>query len=109
MASLRARLAWARPDPASRIEAPDASRGLCELATASGLGSWAETLAGRSVLVRTARQIGAAQALLELDGLARRLVRRSLLRPPRSVTANGCCSPRVRRASPNWWRTAWPR
>jgi len=74
MASLRARLAWARPDPASRIEAPDASLGLCELATASGLGPSASTLAGRSVLVRTARQIGAAQALLELDGVARRLV-----------------------------------
>jgi acyl-coenzyme A synthetase/AMP-(fatty) acid ligase len=74
MASLRARLAWARPDPARRIEAPDASLSLCELATASGLGPLAETLAGRSVLVRTTRQIGAAQALLELDGLARRLV-----------------------------------
>ena len=74
MTSLRARLAWARPDPASRIEAPDASLGLCALATASGLGHSAPTLAGRSVLVRTARQIGAAQGLLELDGLARRLV-----------------------------------
>src|SRR5206468_3838185 len=31
-------------------------------------------LAGRSVVVRTARQIGMAQALIELDGLARRLV-----------------------------------
>jgi acyl-coenzyme A synthetase/AMP-(fatty) acid ligase len=41
---------------------------------ASGLGPSASALAGRSVLVRTARQIGAAQALLELDGLARRLV-----------------------------------
>jgi acyl-coenzyme A synthetase/AMP-(fatty) acid ligase len=72
--SLRARLAWATPDPASRVEAPEESLTLCELANASGLGPSAAILAGRNVLVRTERQIGAAQALLELDGLAGRLV-----------------------------------
>ena len=71
--SLRARLADARPGPA-RIEAPDASLALGELSALTGLGPAAETLAGQSILVRMARQIGAAQALVELDGLARRIV-----------------------------------
>ncbi len=59
--SLRARLADARPGPA-RIEAPDASLALGELSALTGLGPAAETLAGQSILVRMARQIGAAQA-----------------------------------------------
>lgn len=74
MTSLRARLASARPGPANRIEARDAGRALPDLVGASGLGPRAASLAGASVLVRTAGQVGAAQALVEVDGLARRLV-----------------------------------
>jgi acyl-coenzyme A synthetase/AMP-(fatty) acid ligase len=74
MAYLRALLADARPEPSARLEAPQASVALDDLATLTGLGSTRESFAGRSVLVRTARQIGAAQALVELDGLARRIV-----------------------------------
>ena len=74
MASLRARLAEAWPDPGAHLNTPRAGLALARLATATGLGPVREALAGRSVLVRTARQIGMAQALVELDGLARRIV-----------------------------------
>lgn len=71
MTSLRARLIAARPEAGARLEALGASLGLCDLARGDGAGT---ALAGRSVLVRTAGQLGAAQALIELDGRARRLV-----------------------------------
>jgi acyl-coenzyme A synthetase/AMP-(fatty) acid ligase len=73
MSSLRSRLAEARPDPSARVEAPQASLSLGDLASLTGLGPARQDLAGRSVMVRTARQIGAVQALVELDGLARRI------------------------------------
>lgn len=71
MASLRAHLIAARPASGARLEAPGASLDLADLARGGGVGG---DLAGRSVLVRTASQVGAAQALVELDGWARRLV-----------------------------------
>jgi acyl-coenzyme A synthetase/AMP-(fatty) acid ligase len=74
MASLRARLADARPQPGARLEALEASLALSDLAACTGLGPVRAALAGRSILVWTARQIGAAQALVELDGLAHRIV-----------------------------------
>jgi acyl-coenzyme A synthetase/AMP-(fatty) acid ligase len=74
VANLRARLTEARPGPGARLDAPQTSLALDELATLTGLGPARSALAGRSVLLRTARQIGAAQALVELDGLARRIV-----------------------------------
>jgi acyl-coenzyme A synthetase/AMP-(fatty) acid ligase len=74
MASLRERLAAAGPAGNARLEAPDAALLLPDLAAATGLGPARAGLAGRCVLVRTTSQIGAAQALVELDGLARRLV-----------------------------------
>jgi acyl-coenzyme A synthetase/AMP-(fatty) acid ligase len=74
MASLRERLAATVPSADARLAAPDADLALRDLAGATGLGAARDGLAGRSVLVRTRRQIGAAQALVELDGLARRLV-----------------------------------
>lgn len=73
MASLRARLTEARPGPGARLETPQSSLALRELAALTGLPA-GDALAGRSVLVRTARQIAAAQALVEMDGLARRIV-----------------------------------
>src|SRR5271154_2313840 len=47
---------------------------LSDLAQGSCLGGRSEELRGRSVLIATADQLGAALALLELDGIARRLV-----------------------------------
>lgn len=44
------------------------------LATGSGFGSRLPELAGRSVLVATVDQLAAAVAVIELDGLARRLI-----------------------------------
>jgi acyl-coenzyme A synthetase/AMP-(fatty) acid ligase len=73
MAPLRTLLARsARAD--ARLFGPRASLALSALAHGSGLGAARAGLAGRSVLVRTRAQIGAAQALVELDGLARRIV-----------------------------------
>lgn len=58
----------------------DASRTVTLAAMAGGtiLGGRAGDLAGRSVLIATATQLAAAMALVELDGLARRI----LLAPP---------------------------
>jgi acyl-coenzyme A synthetase/AMP-(fatty) acid ligase len=47
---------------------------LADVARGSGLGGRLEELRGRSVLVATSDQLTAALALLELDGVARRLV-----------------------------------
>jgi len=45
-----------------------------DLLETTSLGGWAEALAGRSVLIVTRSQIAAAASLVELDGVARRLV-----------------------------------
>jgi acyl-coenzyme A synthetase/AMP-(fatty) acid ligase len=71
MASLRARIAAARPEAGAQLMAPGVSLSLGEVIRGGGVGA---ELRGRSVLVLTASQIGAAQALIELDGRARRLV-----------------------------------
>jgi len=73
MTSLRRRVAQASPATA-RLHSPAASVGLADLAAHTGLGAARGQLAGAAVLLRTAEQLGAAQALVELDGLARRLV-----------------------------------
>src|SRR5437870_13251245 len=52
----------------------EASVRLGELVGASSLGGRLEELRGRSVLVATRDQLTAALALIELDGVARRLV-----------------------------------
>ncbi|MDR3511657.1 MAG: AMP-binding protein [Caulobacteraceae bacterium] len=70
MRSLLARAA----DGGARLYGPGASLRLADLAARTGLGEARASLAGRAVLVRTQAQIGAAQALVELDGLARRIV-----------------------------------
>src|SRR5204862_440814 len=56
----------------------DGSVALGDLAWGSSLGARLEELAGRCVLVATADQLTAALALIELDGIARRLI----LSPP---------------------------
>jgi acyl-CoA synthetase (AMP-forming)/AMP-acid ligase II len=57
-----------------RILGADAEVALSDLTWGSSLGSRLEELRGRSVLVRTADQLAAALALIELDGIARRIV-----------------------------------
>lgn len=52
----------------------DASVALGDLVHGSSLGAGLEELCGRSVLVATRDQLTAALALIELDGIARRLV-----------------------------------
>ena len=52
----------------------DATVRLAELACASALGARLEAFRGRSVLISTSDQLAAALALIELDGIARRLV-----------------------------------
>ena len=51
-----------------------ASVALAELAAGSTFGSALESLRGRSVLIATHEQLPAALALIELDGVARRMV-----------------------------------
>jgi len=51
-----------------------ASVGLSDLLRGSALGKRAEELRGRSVIITTKDQLTAALALIELDGVARRLV-----------------------------------
>lgn len=70
---LRALLTEAASEGA-RLSGPHSSLALSDLARLSGLGAAREDLAGRAVLLRTQSQIGAAQGLVELDGLAGRIV-----------------------------------
>jgi acyl-coenzyme A synthetase/AMP-(fatty) acid ligase len=64
------------PDAAGggAFHAPHASIALADLAHGSCLGERVEALRGRSVLLAMREQLSAAIALLELDGVARRLV-----------------------------------
>jgi acyl-coenzyme A synthetase/AMP-(fatty) acid ligase len=58
------RFLWAR----------DATIALSDLAHSSALGGGLEQMRGRSVLITTTDQLAAALALVEIDGIARRLV-----------------------------------
>jgi acyl-coenzyme A synthetase/AMP-(fatty) acid ligase len=58
----------------SAFHSRDQSVALAELADGSMLGSALETLRGRSVLIATRDQLATALALIELDGVARRMV-----------------------------------
>ena len=74
---------WSRSSAAGRLSGrslwgADGSVALGDLARGSSLGARLEELAGRCVLVATADQLTAALALIELDGIARRLI----LSPP---------------------------
>ncbi len=51
----------------------EASVALADVARGSAFGARLDDLAGRTVLVATSGQLGAALALIELDGLARRM------------------------------------
>src|SRR2546430_5013991 len=74
---------WSRSSAAGRLSerslwGAGGSLALGDLAWGSSLGARPEELAGRCVLVATADQLTAALALIELDGIARRLI----LSPP---------------------------
>jgi acyl-coenzyme A synthetase/AMP-(fatty) acid ligase len=60
--------------PSGSFHARSSSVALAALSTASILGGKLEALRGRSVLLATRQQLSTAIALLELDGVARRLV-----------------------------------
>jgi acyl-coenzyme A synthetase/AMP-(fatty) acid ligase len=58
----------------AEIRGRDASVALAELAAGSTFGAALESLRGRSVLIATHEQLPTALALIELDGVARRMV-----------------------------------
>ena len=60
--------------PSGSLHSAGADLRLADLTRASSLGGRLETLRGRSILVSTHDQLAAAIALIELDGVARRLV-----------------------------------
>ncbi|GJD47471.1 2-succinylbenzoate--CoA ligase [Methylobacterium crusticola] len=68
----------ARPGPPGRLAGPGAEVSLGALPGLTQLGGARDALAGRAVLIATATQFCAAVALIELDGLAGRIV----LAPP---------------------------
>jgi len=59
---------------AAKLHGRGASVALADLAVGSTLGADLESLRGRSVLIATDEQLPTAVALLELDGVARRIV-----------------------------------
>src|SRR5690242_12988907 len=66
---------WIAGGAADRhLHGRETSVALADLARGTSLGGRLPDLAGRSVLIRTADQLTAALALIELDGVARRLV-----------------------------------
>ena len=64
----------ASPDRAAHLHGRDTSVALDELVRGTGLGGRLPELAGRSVLVATGDQLTAALTLIELDGVARRVI-----------------------------------
>ncbi|QUD88235.1 ANL family adenylate-forming protein [Phenylobacterium montanum] len=74
MTSLREGLAAAPGKAGLSLHGRERSLAFEDLAARTGLGAARAGLAGRSVLIHTRSQIGAAQAMVELDGLAQRIV-----------------------------------
>jgi acyl-coenzyme A synthetase/AMP-(fatty) acid ligase len=67
-------IASSGPNADGVLHGRGASVALSELATGSTFGRALEALRGRSVLIATREQLPAALALIELDGIARRMV-----------------------------------
>src|SRR5437660_6654695 len=74
MASIRDRLASGPENRTGHLTGATASVALSALRTGTSLGGLTPQLAGRSVLVQTRDQLAAALALIELDGIARRVI-----------------------------------
>ena len=81
---LRRWLLEAEPRPERHLHAPGLSLPIDGLRETTRLSALRGALAGRSVLIRTETQLAAALALVELDGLARRVV----LAPPDLKTSD---------------------
>ncbi len=62
------------PPPGQTLWASDGTATLADLARGSSLGGRIEELRGRAVLLSTSNQLAAALALVQLDGVARRIV-----------------------------------
>src|SRR5215471_21745307 len=73
-ATILRRLAHAPDHPGRFLSAPSASVRLDDLLAGTSLGGRRPDLSGRSVLIRTRDPLTAGLALIELDGVARRLV-----------------------------------
>lgn len=74
MSSLWDGLSAARPTSDRRLWGADTSVTLSDLSRASSLGAQLNDLRGRSVLVAVKDQLTAALAVIELDGIAQRIV-----------------------------------
>src|SRR5438309_11365351 len=74
MESIRDKLGNAALRPPQFLWGPSASVRLADLRCGTSLGGRLRELTGRSVLIATRDQLAAALALIELDGIARRLV-----------------------------------
>ena len=110
---------WTRLSAAGRL--PDralwgagASVTLGDLVHGSSLANRLDELRGRSVLVATTDQLTAALALIELDGIARRLVLCPPDLPPPDVpfviaTAPGDISPRLKHSGQDPFVAELPR
>jgi acyl-coenzyme A synthetase/AMP-(fatty) acid ligase len=72
--SLRDRLAGAHNCQGRYLHGADVSVCLADVLAGTSTSSWLSNLSGRSVLIATRDQVAAALALIELDGLARRIV-----------------------------------
>jgi acyl-coenzyme A synthetase/AMP-(fatty) acid ligase len=72
--SLRDRLAGACNCEERYLYGADVSVCLADVLAGTSTSSWLSNLSGRSVLIATRDQVAAALALIELDGLARRVV-----------------------------------
>jgi acyl-coenzyme A synthetase/AMP-(fatty) acid ligase len=72
--SLRDRLAGAHNCQGRYLYGADVSVCLADVLAGASTSSWLSNLSGRSVLIATRDQVAAALALIELDGLARRIV-----------------------------------
>src|SRR5580692_9814740 len=71
--------AWAEAENAANclnryLWGPSAGIRISDFAAATSLGGRCDELAGRSVLLATGDQVAAALALIELDGVARRII-----------------------------------
>jgi len=74
MVSIRARLDNSPEGPRCLLYGPTASVCLADLLSSTSLSASPSELTGRSILIATRDQFAAACALIELDGIARRLI-----------------------------------
>ena len=74
LASLWSALGDTDHSPARFLLSAEGNRALSDLVDGSALYGHADDLRGRSVIIATTSQLAAALALIELDGVARRVI-----------------------------------